>query len=58
MMRVLDENGLVPGRIARSADGQAPPAPSWQEREQIEQAVSRMRGEAGNGRAARPVTAG
>jgi sulfur carrier protein ThiS len=45
--QLLDENGLVPGRIAASADGTVPPAPSWQERELIEQAVRGMRGGSG-----------
>jgi sulfur carrier protein ThiS len=44
-LEILDEHGLVPGRVAVSTDGSVPPAPSWEERELIEQAVSKMRGE-------------
>jgi hypothetical protein len=43
MMALLTEHGLVPGRVAVSASGEMPPAPGWQEREAIEQAVARMR---------------
>ena len=45
-LEILAEHGLVPGRIAASTDGSVPPAPSWEERELIEQAVREMRGDA------------
>jgi hypothetical protein len=43
LVDLLAGHGLVPGRVAASADGTMPPAPGWAEREAIEQAVNRGR---------------
>jgi hypothetical protein len=42
VMTLLAGQGLIPGRVVATG-GSMPPAPGWEEREQIERAVNRLR---------------